>query len=188
DLPGLPREVGSVFLCPDQTLKDQSQRYSRDSVTSFPAGCPKLTGGSRPCRLKGRSEPQPLTLETCRALRQSVQITSRSGWTAFRRVGSSSHPAGCVSTRECHCVPLCDHRTKHGRTPVEDIKPSAARAYDYMLGGKDHYDVDREFVSVLDHALPDPTGLARTNRAFLERAVEWLARDAGVEQFLDCGS
>ncbi len=66
--------------------------------------------------------------------------------------------------------------------------PSIARSYDAMLGGKDNYSVDREFIAkTLQHA-PSMYPLTRDNRAWLIRVVRYLARQAGIDQFLDCGS
>nr|WP_230416282.1 SAM-dependent methyltransferase [Micromonospora tarapacensis] len=66
--------------------------------------------------------------------------------------------------------------------------PSVARVYDFMLGGKDNFAVDRV---VADHALritPDGPQAAQANRAFLRRVVRFLVAEQGIEQFLDLGS
>jgi O-methyltransferase involved in polyketide biosynthesis len=59
--------------------------------------------------------------------------------------------------------------------------------YDYMLGGKDNFAVDRQAIEQLAELVPEAVPLARANRAFLQRAVRYVAA-AGVEQFLDLGS
>lgn len=59
--------------------------------------------------------------------------------------------------------------------------------YDYMLGGKDNFAVDREAIDRLSDHIPEAVPLARANRAFLQRAVRHLVA-AGVRQFLDLGS
>ncbi|MEV0821614.1 SAM-dependent methyltransferase [Nonomuraea rubra] len=66
-------------------------------------------------------------------------------------------------------------------------KPHPARMYDYMLGGKDNFAVDRQAIDQLAELIPEAVPLARANRAFLQRAVRYVAR-AGVDQFLDLGS
>jgi hypothetical protein len=71
---------------------------------------------------------------------------------------------------------------------IDDSVPSVARMYDYLLGGKDHYAVDRALVDAVGQVLPKPEQLARLNRRFMGRAARWLSRTAGVTQFLDCGS
>jgi hypothetical protein len=67
-------------------------------------------------------------------------------------------------------------------------KPNVARVYDAMLGGKDNFAADREFVAeVLRFAPMAPLG-AIANRQFLRRVVQYLVVEAGVTQFLDLGS
>jgi hypothetical protein len=63
-----------------------------------------------------------------------------------------------------------------------------ARVYDYWLGGKDNYQVDREAGDQALEAYPDLVFSVRANRAFLGRAVRYLAAEAGVRQFLDIGT
>ena len=76
-----------------------------------------------------------------------------------------------------------------GKWPDFDVsKPNVARVYDAMLGGKDNFAADREFVAeVLRFAPMAPLG-AISNRQFLRRVVEYLVVDAGVRQFIDLGS
>ncbi|GAB3157430.1 SAM-dependent methyltransferase [Micromonospora sonneratiae] len=64
---------------------------------------------------------------------------------------------------------------------------SAARVYDYLLGGSHNFAVDREYARRGLTAIPDLAIQAQANRAFLHRAVRHLT-DAGVRQFLDLGS
>jgi hypothetical protein len=66
--------------------------------------------------------------------------------------------------------------------------PNVARIYDVLLGGKDNYAVDRAAALALTAVLPDAARAARDNRAFLGRAVRYLAADAGISQFLDIGT
>src|SRR6202451_1785633 len=63
-----------------------------------------------------------------------------------------------------------------------------ARIYDYLLGGKDNYAADRKAGDALIAAYPTMVDLARANRAFLGRAVRFLATEAGIRQFLDIGT
>jgi SAM-dependent methyltransferase len=65
--------------------------------------------------------------------------------------------------------------------------PNSARMYDYYLGGKDNFPVDREAAEKAVAAMPAIPVLARANRAFLVDAVRRMAA-AGVSQFLDIGS
>jgi len=66
--------------------------------------------------------------------------------------------------------------------------PQSARVYDYWLGGKDHFPADRAMGEAIAEALPTIRTQVRGQRAFLGRAVRYLARDAGMRQFLDVGT
>jgi hypothetical protein len=70
---------------------------------------------------------------------------------------------------------------------IDTDRPSSARIYDYWLGGAHNFAVDRRVAEQVVAAFPDMIPVARANRAFLRRAVEFLV-DAGVRQFLDIGS
>jgi hypothetical protein len=76
-----------------------------------------------------------------------------------------------------------------GAPPEIDVtKAHPARMYDYFLGGKDNFAADRAVAAqVLDSWGSVRTGV-RENRAFLGRAVRYLAREAGISQFLDIGT
>jgi S-adenosyl methyltransferase len=60
--------------------------------------------------------------------------------------------------------------------------------YDYYLGGKDHFPVDREAAEKVIAAAPEARLMAGENRAFLQRAVRFLVEDAGIRQILDIGT
>jgi hypothetical protein len=60
--------------------------------------------------------------------------------------------------------------------------------YDYWLGGKDHFPADRALGDAIAEALPTIRTQVRAQRAFLGRAVRYLAGDAGIRQFLDIGT
>jgi hypothetical protein len=65
---------------------------------------------------------------------------------------------------------------------------SAARLYDYLLGGKDNFEVDRVAAEKVLRIAPYVRALARSNRRFLHRAVRHLVRDCGIRQFIDLGT
>lgn len=67
---------------------------------------------------------------------------------------------------------------------VDTSKPHPARVYDWLLGGKDNYEVDRQVGEKLP---PESRDGARQNREFMHRAAAWLA-GTGVTQFLDIGT
>jgi hypothetical protein len=73
------------------------------------------------------------------------------------------------------------------RPGLDPAQPAAARIYDYLLGGKDNYEVDRAAAEKVLAVAPDQRRLARANRAFAIRATRELAA-AGVSQFLDLGT
>jgi S-adenosyl methyltransferase len=75
-----------------------------------------------------------------------------------------------------------------GFADIDTKTPSAARVYDYMLGGSDNYAVDRMAAEMGEQMLPGTKAMARNNRRFLERAVRYLAVDCGIRQFIDNGS
>jgi hypothetical protein len=71
---------------------------------------------------------------------------------------------------------------------IDTTVPHSARVWNYWLGGKDHYPVDRTIGDQVMAMFPDITRLARADRAFLGRAVRYLVGEAGVRQFLDIGT
>jgi len=60
--------------------------------------------------------------------------------------------------------------------------------YDYLLGGKNHFAADRETAEKLLVSMPSARTGPRENRAFMGRAVRYLAEEAGIRQFLDIGT
>nr|WP_055509253.1 SAM-dependent methyltransferase [Nonomuraea pusilla] len=79
--------------------------------------------------------------------------------------------------------------TELDRVPpgVDPSVPSSARVYDYLLGGKDHFAVDRAVAERLLAVAPDSREVARANRRFQVLAVRHAAQ-LGVRQFLDLGT
>ncbi|NUR82726.1 MAG: SAM-dependent methyltransferase [Nonomuraea sp.] len=73
-------------------------------------------------------------------------------------------------------------------TGVDTTRPSVARVYDFMLGGKDNFEIDRQVAQMALKVAPDAPEAARANREFLARVVRHLAGEAGIRQFLDIGS
>ena len=66
--------------------------------------------------------------------------------------------------------------------------PHIARVYDYWLGGTDNFAADRVMGERTLQAYPNLVYSVRANRAFLARAVRFLAGEAGIRQFLDIGT
>ena len=77
---------------------------------------------------------------------------------------------------------------KVGSLPFDVSVAHQARVYDYMLGGKDNYAADREAAEASIKVWPDMLWAARANRAFLGRAVRYLAGEAGTHLRADGGS
>ena len=82
----------------------------------------------------------------------------------------------------------------NGLTPTSSLAsaidtsvPHPARMYDYFLGGRDNYEVDRYAAEQVIAVVPEVRDMARENRAFLGRAVRFLA-EQGIRQFLDIGT
>ena len=73
-------------------------------------------------------------------------------------------------------------------TSLDTSVPHIARVYDYWLGGKDNYAADRKAAEQVISTFPDVTVSVRAQRAFLGRAVHYLAAEAGIRQFLDIGT
>jgi S-adenosyl methyltransferase len=71
---------------------------------------------------------------------------------------------------------------------IDTTRPHPARMYDALLGGKDNYAADRQAVREVLRAAPEVRDSARANRAFLQRAVRYLAGEAGIRQFIDVGT
>jgi O-methyltransferase involved in polyketide biosynthesis len=66
--------------------------------------------------------------------------------------------------------------------------PSAARIYDYLLGGKDNYPADRAVAESMIAQLPNVQLAVQWNRAFLRRVVRYLINEAGIRQIVDIGA
>jgi hypothetical protein len=79
--------------------------------------------------------------------------------------------------------------TAQNRAPggIDITRPNVARIYDYLLGGKDNFAVDRAAAQQLLAVTPHIASIVRDNRAFIGRAVRYLAAEAGIRQFLDLG-
>jgi hypothetical protein len=103
--------------------------------------------------------------------------------------------ARSLPTLRTHAVidpPHAPARADRDPVSIDTAVAHTARVYNYLLGGDDNFAVDRE---VAEHAFANyPGGLdtacidARANRAFLSRAVRYLADEAGIRQFLDIGT
>jgi hypothetical protein len=80
---------------------------------------------------------------------------------------------------------LLEEWAPHG---IDTTVPHSARVYDYWLGGKDNYAVDRALGDKYEQAIPTIKIMAWENRKFLSRLVRYMVREAGITQFLDIGT
>ncbi|MGW4058501.1 SAM-dependent methyltransferase [Amycolatopsis sp. NPDC004747] len=76
---------------------------------------------------------------------------------------------------------------EHATIGVDFDKPNAARVYDFLIGGKLNYAIDRDFAERILQVRPEARELALLNRRWLRRAVRFGASQ-GIRQFLDIGS
>ncbi|WP_129843368.1 SAM-dependent methyltransferase [Streptomyces sp. RFCAC02] len=83
---------------------------------------------------------------------------------------------------------MTDEYAAQDTPAIDTTVPHSARIWNYWLGGKDHYEVDRLAGDQYAEAFPDIFTSARAARAFLARTVRFLAGEAGVRQFLDVGT
>ncbi|MEV4492912.1 SAM-dependent methyltransferase [Micromonospora coxensis] len=76
----------------------------------------------------------------------------------------------------------------HPSDRIDTSVAHPARRYNYWLGGKDNFQADRESGDAMAARFPTIRISAQENRRFLQRAVGYLAREAGIRQFLDIGT
>ncbi|MFI6034851.1 SAM-dependent methyltransferase [Streptomyces sp. NPDC051315] len=83
-----------------------------------------------------------------------------------------------------------DRTNGSGTAParIDTSIPHSARFWNYFVGGKDHYEVDREIGDRIKEIFPGLVDVAVAGRRFLGRAVRHLAGDRGIRQFLDIGT
>ncbi|MFJ4835903.1 SAM-dependent methyltransferase [Streptomyces sp. NPDC088747] len=74
------------------------------------------------------------------------------------------------------------------RARIDTTKPHSARFWNYFVGGKDNYEVDREIGDHIKEIFPGLVDVALSSRRFLGRAVRYLVEEQGIRQFLDIGT
>jgi hypothetical protein len=80
------------------------------------------------------------------------------------------------------------HDGRHELADIDISRPNVARVYDYYIGGKDNFSVDRKYANKILEFAPKAPLACQANRQFLRRVVRFLAAEAGITQFLDIGS
>ncbi|MGW6458000.1 SAM-dependent methyltransferase [Streptomyces sp. NPDC055078] len=78
--------------------------------------------------------------------------------------------------------------TPQASSRIDTSVPHSARIWNYWVGGKDNYEVDQAAGDQVKQVFPGIVDDARHTRAFLARAVRYLAGEAGIRQFLDIGT
>jgi hypothetical protein len=71
---------------------------------------------------------------------------------------------------------------------IDTSVPHSARIWNYWLGGKDNYSIDRQVGEHVANLFPNIVDEARISRSFLRRAVRYLAAEVGIRQFIDVGT
>ncbi|MCX5528170.1 SAM-dependent methyltransferase [Streptomyces bobili] len=84
--------------------------------------------------------------------------------------------------------PAVDEAAQSLRDRINTSQPHTARIWNYWLGGKDNYEVDRAAGDQIRQLHPGIGEYARADRLFLGRAVRHLVHDVGIRQFLDIGT
>jgi S-adenosyl methyltransferase len=74
------------------------------------------------------------------------------------------------------------------RSRIDTSVPHSARFWNYLLGGKDNYPVDRALGDQIAKVAPGLVDVARGSREFIIRSVTYLAGEVGIRQFLDVGT
>jgi len=85
-------------------------------------------------------------------------------------------------------VDVSGDATNGDQPRIDSSVAHSARVHDYWLGGKDNFAADRAAGDAVMAAYPGIVESVRANRAFLARAVRFLAGEAGITQFLDIGT
>jgi hypothetical protein len=97
--------------------------------------------------------------------------------------------SGVGSTGErLHVAEQCSASDGRAQPVIDTTVPHSARIWNYWLGGKDNYAVDRAAGDQYCKIYPGIVDIARADRQFLGRAVRYLAGEVGIRQFLDIGT
>jgi S-adenosyl methyltransferase len=83
---------------------------------------------------------------------------------------------------------VCDDSSTKSDSQVDETVPRSARVWNYWLGGKHHFAVDRQLGDQISQMFPGVVEIAHASRQFLIRIVRYLAGEAGIRQFLDIGA
>src|SRR5882757_1524600 len=103
-------------------------------------------------------------------------------------ITSAVQPAGSTEESRLTTDPASGGARGPGGPAIDTTRPSVARVYDMLLGGKDNYESDRVIYRQIMELIPELPVWAQENRRWLQRAVRWLASEQRIDQFLDLGA
>jgi O-methyltransferase involved in polyketide biosynthesis len=83
---------------------------------------------------------------------------------------------------------VSENTAQQGQSLIDTSRPHSARVWDWLLGGDANYPVDRQAGAAYEQAFPTIRAIARTDRAFLARAVRHFTTVEHIDQFLDIGT
>jgi SAM-dependent methyltransferase len=116
---------------------------------------------------------------------KEVMMAPHGGGAGDPLAGPAAYENGDAPRNGTHVIP--DGDFSRMLRDLDTSRPNIARVHDYLLGGKDNFEADREQAGRLLGICPQLPRLARENRQFLRRAVHWLALDCQIRVFLDIG-
>ena len=97
-------------------------------------------------------------------------------------------PAGPQQPLERDQAPEGGHAQSDLVRRLNTRVPHSARVWNYLLGGKDNYEADRQAGEMVSQVFPGMVTMTRQSRQMLVRVVQYLAGEAGIRQFLDIGT
>src|SRR6266508_4507957 len=176
-----------VWLSPVSMATSRPMACSRATCSAAP-GLSVSATASTP--RTSPSQPAHTTVLPCRSSRSTAARTPAptcARWRESRlRVDITVR---AQPKQERH--PMTDSSSSLGQRQAPEFDssvPQTARIWNYWLGGKDYFPVDRAVGDQILEAFPAIVENARASRAFLVRAVRYLAGEAGIRQFLDIGT
>jgi SAM-dependent methyltransferase len=93
-----------------------------------------------------------------------------------------------VARDQRRSVPPTDGERSGDHRDLHFTRPSIARVYDYVLGGREHFEIDRRAAHSFLNVVPEAAQMAKDNRHFVRRGVRYLVGEAGITQIIDIGS
>src|SRR6266487_3250773 len=198
-----------VWLSPVSMATSRPMACSRATCSAAPGLSVSATASTprtSPC------QPAHTTVLPCRSSRSAAAASLRrpthtvtGGWPGVAATAARTPAPASARWRESRLrvditgraqpkqerPPMTDSSSSLGQRQAPEFDssvPQTARIWNYWLGGKDYFPVDRAVGDQILEAFPAIVENARASRAFLVRAVRYLAGEAGIRQFLDIGT